>query len=212
MAGRHAAKTSKKPLAIILVAAILVAAVVGGVLFFVFNGKEGNSDNDKATTGTTVAIGTSAEQAQTETASDTETQETAFSAVESTQSAEEEPQAETEADAIVVPTEADEAVSFFNATYIPNGEAVDAETGQSVSLREALGASYSEGVLTFNSDGTFSDSITANANFGSYVVQDNSIKATYADDRNMDITVTQWSDGAPSAFYVNYGGCIIYFG
>lgn len=218
MAGKHAASNSsfdnrKKIIIIVIIALVIAGLITGGIIFFINNQKK----PDAPTTATTVAstqqttavatgnaqTGTSAAQSS---GAETKSQGEAQSSSQTSKSQESVPD-------IVVPTHEGVEVTYFNASYIPNGEAKDVTTGESVSLRDALGTGYAEGALTFNDDGTFTDTVmTGVESSGRYVVQGDSITATYADDRNMEITVTSWSNGAPEQFSVNYGGCIVYFG
>lgn len=221
MAGKHAATPNKgKKVAVIVIIAVLAAALIGGGIFF-FVSMNGKNDKGKKAS---VQVTTVETTAQTQARQQSQTKETGASAKASQGSAQDQTQAQqsaedpgnqstTAAADIVVPTQEGVKVSYFNATFIPNGEAQDAETGNPVSLREALGAGYSEGTITFNDDGTFTDSLTAAGEMtGKYVVQDEKITATYSDDRNMEIKVTSWNDGTPAQFSVNYGGCIVFFG
>ena len=50
------------------------------------------------------------------------------------------------------------------------------------------------------------------ADSGAYGVQGEKIHATYTNDKNMKIEVTEWDDGTPVSFQVIYGDCIVYFG
>ena len=221
MAGKHAASANGgKKAAVIVIIAVLAAALIGGGIFFFVN-MNSQKDKDKntpveITSAETTAQVSTARQSQTSGTKESEkaSQTPAQNQTGAQQSAEDSgSQGTTAAVDIVVPTQEGVKASYFNATYIPNGEAQDAETGNPVSLREALGAGYSEGAVTFNADGTFTDSLTAAGEMtGKYVVQGEKITATYSDDRNMEITVTEWNDGAPSRFSVNYGGCIVFFG
>ena len=103
--------------------------------------------------------------------------------------------------------------SYFNATFIPNGKVDDNLTGGSATLREVFGTGAAEGVLTFNSDGTFKDTlISSESNRGAYVVQDKTIHATYTNDRNMRIEVTEWDGDTPAQFNIQYGDFTVYFG
>lgn len=214
MAGRHAAASSgKKPLIIVIIS-VLAAALIGGGIFFFMN-MNSKSDNKKPVETTTPET-----QTQQTTVADTTGSQSSAKAAQAQTQAPKKPIEDTENTAttsaadIVVPTQAGQEVSYFNATYIPNGEAKDIESGNSVSLREVLGAGYTEGALTFNSDGTFTDTLSAASpdTTGKYVVQGDKITATYASDKNMEITVTSWDNGEPSQFYINYGGCYVYFG
>ena len=67
--------------------------------------------------------------------------------------------------------------------------------------------------FTFNEDGTFKDTlISSESNRGAYVVQDKTIHATYTNDKNMRIEVTEWDGGTPSKFNIQYGDYTVYFG
>lgn len=46
---------------------------------------------------------------------------------------------------------------------------------------------------------------------GAYVVEGEDISATYSNDKNMQISVNEWENGAPKDFVVNYGGYDVYF-
>ncbi len=215
MAGRHAAPAgSKKPVIIIVVAVILTAAAVGAALFFMNGGFSMFGGDDKPTQPATTAPATTAAattQAATE-AVVTQTsdggegsddiQQTTAEAPAPTETA---PQPTTID--IAIPTEDSGEVTYFNATYIPNGQVIDLSTGENVTLRDVFGATYPEGVLTFNDDGTFTDTINASGiDSGAYLVQNGQIKATYVYDRNMNITVTEWNGNTPAEFYIIYGG------
>ena len=217
MAGKHTAQTNKKPVAIIVIIAVIaVGLIVGGIIFFMNNGKSPENTNPVTTTAvfTTQPTFTSVPDSQPQTASEAaQSTEAQTSAPNEGQSSAQETQSPATAQNIVVPTEAQGEVTHFNNTYIPNGRAEDAVTGESVSLRDALGASYAEGALTFNDDGTFTDTIVSGiVSSGRYNVQNDNITAIYSDDHNMEIIVTDWNNGVPVKFSVNYGGCIVYFG
>lgn len=207
MAGRHSQQTkkSKAPVIIVIIAVVLVAAAaVVGVIYFV-NGSFNSADNQE----TTVAVTTAAEQV-TETAIPIPTETTQSSE----QSDDNDDSSSSESQVIAVPTEEEGEITYFNATFIPNGTVVDTVTGNNTSLREVFGSGYNtDGVITFNSDGTFTDSISdSHAKSGAYVVQNESISATYEDDKNMEITVTEWDGDTPVSFYINYAGYNVYFG
>ena len=208
MAGRHAAPTNKrKPLIITIVIIVAVAAIGGGIMFFM------NMKPAPTPKKTPLEVTTASQQPQT-TAAPATTAQSTTAAENASQPSSDAASEETSVsnDDIVVPTQAGQEVTYFNATFIPNGQAKDAESGEKVSLREALGTGYSEGAITFNKDGTFTDKVSSIDNSGKYVVQGEKITATYSSDKNMDITVTEWKDGEPVQFYINYGGCLIYFG
>ncbi len=209
MAGKHSAasKKSKAPVIIIIsvAAAAVIAAAVIAILYF--NGAFGNKDNQQATTAptaTSAAATTVAGTAQTTTA-----QASSTASGSSNQSSQQEIQS-----SVIVPTEESGDITYFNATFIPNGTVVDTYTGANTSLREVFGSGYNtEGVITFNSDGSFKDSVSSDeAMSGGYVVQNEKIIATYSNDKNMEITVTDWDGNVPVSFYITYAGYNVYFG
>lgn len=219
MAGKHSQKSSNTSLIVlIIVAVVLVSALVGGAIFFMNGGlsKPGQQETTSSVASTAgdvttevstqSAVGTEANSSQNETVSQTSTGEYT-SHEESNTHMDDEPID------IAVPTDAGVEVRYFNATYIPNGKVVDNETGSSATLREVFGTGYHDGVLTFNNDGTFKDSLISNeANRGAYVVQDKTIHATYSNDKNMRIEVTEWDGDTPAAFQILYGNYTVYFG
>lgn len=204
MAGRHAAKsTPKKPVIIVVVAVLAVAAVVAVALFL--TNKGGSSDSGSIQP-STIASTTQAENTESATESQTVNNLPDNPPANSEQPAASDVERETEPIDIAIPTEEGSEISYFNASYIPNGEVIDLSTGESVTLRDVFGSTYPGGVLTFNDDGTFTDTISASGvDSGAYLVENGQIKATYVYDRNMDITVTEWNDDVPSAFYIIYG-------
>lgn len=197
MAGRHSTKTSKAP--IIFVIAVIVLIIAVGVTVFFMN--TGNTDVPVTET-----------QPLTTTEQPTENYTQADTTVEATTVPVTEEQgvtsAETVAVDILVPTQEGQEIKYFNATYSPS-KAIDTSTANECSLREVFGSSYSGGVITFNSDGTFVDQIISSR--GAYVVTGEIISATYVNDKNMDITVISWNGDTPSEFVINYGGYDVYF-
>ncbi len=212
MAGKHSQKGSNAPLIIlIIVAVVVVAAVVAGV-FFLMNGGIpgfGNQEQDPTQVITTPTTAISASPStDNQSATTAQNTEAATTAPAETGVSRVEPQID-----VQVPTDEGVPVSYFNATYIPSLTAKDVHTGEEVSLREAFGSNYANSTLTFNSDGTFRDTLTAGeADSGAYVVQGEKIHATYTNDKNMKIEVTEWDNGTPVSFQVIYGDCIVYFG
>lgn len=206
MAGRYSTKKSKAPVIFIISAIAVVVIAVVCIIVFAF--PKGQSDNKAVTTqpastveSTTVESTSSASDSQEETtiAEETTVQAPTTSAKVS------------EPEKVVLPTESDETSSYFSATFSPY-KAVDTSTGEECSLREVFGSSYSGGNITFTSDGSFTDSLSASSvNSGAYAVSGESISATYTNDKNMPITVIQWNGNAPSEFIVNYGGYDVYF-
>lgn len=213
MAGKHLQKQSNKPLVIlIIIAVIVIAAIIGGVIFFMnggmslFKGEEQQSTTVAATT-SAIPESTAAQQAQAETKADNTQEEPAPTEAETGVA----PQ-ESKID-VVVPMEDGVEPTYFNASFIPNGKVEDTTSGQSVTLREAFGQSASDGVLTFNSDGTFRDTlISGEHNQGAYVVQNHIIHATYTNDKNMIIDVVEWDGDTPVRFTVLYGDFLVSFG
>ena len=224
MAGKHSRKGSNKPLIIlIIVAVVVIAAIVAGGIFLMNGGIPGMNNQQEATQvmtnpteATTVAATTAAASEGQTTASPVT--EAATTAPAETGVSRVEPQIDVQVPTdegvpVQVPTDEGVPVSYFNATYIPSLTAKDVHTGEEVSLREAFGTNYANSTLTFNSDGTFRDTLTAGeADSGAYVVQGEKIHATYTNDKNMKIEVTEWDNGAPVSFQVIYGDCIVYFG
>lgn len=202
MAGRHSAKSSNsviKIISIIAVIIIVVVCIVIAVNFFIKNETPSNETVATTQQSTTVV---------TETTSQTEP-ETEVSATEQGVTAD--PSTE-ETQVVVVPTQNGEDVSYFNATYVPY-KAIDTATDTECTLKEVFGSSYAGGVITFNSDGTFSDSLMSSSiSKGAYVVEGETIRATYSNDKNMSISVNGWDGDTPSELVINYGGYDVYFG
>lgn len=204
MAGRHSAKTSKKPIVIIcIVAAVIIIGVICAVIFFNSSSKPANTTSTTTQQTTSTVQSTSVESAQT--------------TLQPTESEQPTTQSETfagetsEVSKVVVPTQGGQEVSYFNATYVPY-KAVDSSTNEECTLREVFGSAFSQGVITFNSDGTFTDSVTSSsANSGAYAVEGDKIVATYTNDKNMSVKVASWEGDTPSELIINYGGYDVYF-
>ena len=204
MAGRHSAKTSKKPIVIIcIVAAVIIIGVICAVIFFNSGSKPANTTSTTTQQTTSTVQSTSVESAQT--------------TLQPTESEQPTTQSETfagetsEVSKVVVPTQGGQEVSYFNATYVPY-KAVDSSTNEECTLREVFGSAFSQGVITFNSDGTFTDSVTSSsANSGAYAVEGDKIVATYSNDKNMSVKVASWEGDTPSELIINYGGYDVYF-
>lgn len=204
MAGRHSVKTSKKPIVIIcIVAAVIIIGVICAVIFFNSGSKPANTTSTTTQQTTSTVPSTTVESAQT--------------TLQPTESEQPTTQSETfagetsEASKVVVPTQGGQEVSYFNATYVPY-KAVDSSTNEECTLREVFGSSFSQGVITFNSDGTFTDSVTSSsANSGAYAVEGDKIVATYTNDKNMSVKVASWEGDTPSELIINYGGYDVYF-
>ncbi len=207
MAGKHSkpGSKSKAPIVIIFVVSVIIlAAAVFAFLFF--NGVFGSKDNKQNTSVPDITVSETTAPAMTAAPQTTATAHDHGSDDQSSESG--------ESNVVVVPTEAEGEISHFNATFIPNGEVVDTVSGNETSLREVFGSGYNtSGVITFNNDGSFSDTIPSEeARTGGYVVQNEKIIATYSDDKNMEITVTEWDGNTPVKFYIVYAGYNVYFG
>ena len=190
-------KKSKAPVVVIIIAAaVLIAAAVFAILYF--NGVFDQNKGDEASSVTTTSdeFGTTAAQGMHgELPPDSQSSE--------------------ESNVVLPPTEAEGDITYFSGTFTPNGKVIDKLTGnENATLREVFGDGYnSNGGITFNNDGTFKDTLrpTSNNN-GGYVVQNEKVIATYSDDKNMDITVTEWDGNTPKSFYVVYADYEVYFG
>ena len=204
MAGRHSAKTSKKPIVIIcIVTAVIIIGVICAVIFFNSGSKPANTTSTTTQQTTSTVQSTSVESAQT-TLQPTESEQptTQFETFAGETS---------EVSKVVVPTQGGQEVSYFNATYVPY-KAVDSSTNEECTLREVFGSAFSQGVITFNSDGTFTDSVTSSsANSGAYAVEGDKIVATYTNDKNMSVKVASWEGDTPAELIINYGGYDVYF-
>lgn len=204
MAGRHSAKSSKKPLVIIcIVAAVIIIGVICAVLFLNSGLNPANTNSTTSQQTTSTVQSTSAESAETTLQSTTSehptTQIETFAGETS------------EVPKVVVPTQSGQTVSYFNATYVPY-KAIDSSTNEECSLREVFGSAFSQGVITFNSDGTFTDSVTSSSvDSGAYAVEGDTIVATYSNDKNMSVKVVSWDGDTPLELIINYGGYDVYF-
>lgn len=112
---------------------------------------------------------------------------------------------------VVVPESSGSKVSYFSKTFTPY-KALDTESGNSCSLKEVFGSSFTSGNIKFNSDGTFTDNMSVSSvNSGAYALTDKKITATYTNDKNMSVSVIEWNGNTPSEISVNYGGYDVYF-
>ena len=204
MAGRHSAKTSKKPIVIIcIVTAVIIIGVICAVIFFNSGSKPANTTSTTTQQTTSTVQSTSVESAQTTLQPTESEQPTTQSEIFTGETS--------EVSKVVVPTKSGQEVSYFNATYVPY-KAIDSSTNEECTLREVFGSAFSQGVITFNSDGTFTDSVTSSsANSGSYAVEGDKIVATYTNDKNMSVKVISWEGDTPSELIINYGGYDVYF-
>ena len=183
MAGRHSAKTSKKPIVIIcIVTAVIIIGVICAVIIFNSGSKPANTTSTTSAQQTTSTVqSASGESAETTVQTTESEQPTTQSEIFTGETS--------EVSKVVVPTKSGQEVSYFNATYVPY-KAVDSSTNEECTLREVFGSAFSQGVITFNSDGTFTDSVTSSSvNSGAYAVEGDTIVATYSNDKNMSVKV-----------------------
>lgn len=204
MAGRHSAKSSKKPLVIICItAAVIIIGVVCAVILLNSGSKPANTNSTTAQQTTSTVQSASAEYAETTLQPATDAQQTTQIETFAGETS--------EVPKVVVPTQSGQEVSYFNATYVPY-KAIDSSTNEECSLREVFGSAFSQGVITFNSDGTFTDSVTSSSvGSGAYAVEGDTIVATYSNDKNMSVKVASWDGDTPLELIINYGGYDVYF-
>lgn len=196
-------KSSKVPIIIFIAAVVVVIAAVICVIVF-SNGNSKPQQKTESTVQTTVASKQQTTAANQQSALTTEPPQQNTSAQQ---------QSDNEnSEKIEVPTiSGEEQGDYFNTTLAPV-RAVDTYTDSECTLKEVFGSSFSGGVFTFNSDGTFSESLSlTSANSGAYAVEGDKIVATYTNDKNIMITVTEWDGDTPTEIVINYGGYDVYF-
>lgn len=198
MAGKHAApSTGAKKTPLIIAIAVALAAAVGTCVFFFVLKPFDNKGDPAAQPAALPSAATAATEPSLEIPTNPRMTEQPAGT--------EEPEPSTTIDMVLPSGEGE--ISHFNGSYVPAHEAEDVATGEKVSLRDLFGTGFSSAVMTFNEDGTFTDTLsTSGKRSGMYNVQDGGIKATYLPDENMDITVTQWDDSGkvPVRYYVIY--------
>lgn len=212
MAGRHSAKTSKKPI-VILITVIAVIVAAGIICAVMLMNTESSSQNQSTTVQQTTAAAKTTQDNSVQTEQTTQVSEQTSVSTQADDQGVKDDKEETSAvqNEVVVPTKGSGEISYFNATYVPY-KAVDTATNTECSLREVFGSAFSNGVITFNSDGTFTDSVTSSAaNYGEYIVEGDEISATYSNDKNMQITASEWDGDTPTELIINYGGYDVYF-
>ncbi len=213
MAGKHSApndKISKTPIIILSVAAVVVIAAVIGLIIFL-NGGKAPKNSDTAAPSTANFVASDILQTESE-------NQTATNAQEQSSQGLQEPDNDSQADSdgngaaeIVVPTKGGTVKSSFNSTYVPYS-ATDSETGEEISLKEVFGSQYTDGVITFNSDGTFTDTLTNSPDYtGAYLVEDDDITMTYTNDKNFFMTVNEWDGDEPADITGHYGDIDVRF-
>lgn len=215
MSGRHAVKSSKKPLIIVICAVVLVAVIAAVIILFMnLSGKNNNSTTTVPSTAVTVTTSESASSTQKTSEAAETSQPSSESGEVSQEPTEQGYTAESSSNdsEIVVPTiSGEEQKPKFSATLIPY-YAKDENTSEEYSLKDLFGSAYSGGGLTFNEDGTFFDGITnSSVNSGAYIVEGDSVVITYSNDKNVIATVTEWNGDVPSEITLNYGGIVVSF-
>lgn len=192
-------KTSKVPLIILIVVLVLVIAAIVFVIFFM------NSSPKQPQTAST-APSTAAQTTLSADASNSQ-------ATQPNQESTSDNNAQQPTEKVVVPTvSGGEQGDFFNATFTPTS-AIDTLTGNSATLKEVFGTSYSGGAYTFNDDGTFSESISlTSVNSGAYAIEGDTLVATYTNDKNIFFEISKWDGDVPSELILrDYGGFDVYF-
>lgn len=183
---------------IIAIIAVCAAAALIIIIINVIIGSVSNQQTETtAATSASESASTAAQTAAPETAADTTAQEPHTHGEEAEQ--------HTTVN-IALPTSGGE-ITHFSGTYVPDGKAEDIATGKAVPMRELFGAGYTGSAITFNEDGTFTDTLVASVpKNGKYNVEDGVITAVYLPDESLDITVTEWDGetGAPVSFCVVY--------
>lgn len=196
-------KNSKAPMIILIVVSIIVVAGIICAIIFLNGNSNPKHPEDLIVETTIVQIltdGTQDTQYQTEGSSDVENHTHAND------------QSQQSSEAVVVPTiSGGEQGNYFSASFSPSS-AVDTFTDTNCSLKEVFGSSYSGGSISFNSDGTFSDNLSlTGASTGAYAVEGGKIVATYTNDKNYIITVSEWNGDVPAEIIINIGGYDVYF-
>lgn len=186
-----------------LIAAVIAAAIIATVIIVITINQ--NKDSGKSGTQETTAAATVSTEPVTQDAQSTTKDLPDAPPATETPIATEEPETMPTID-IALPTEGGE-VTYFSGVYVPDSSAEDISKGTKVSMRSLFGQSYSSGALTFNADGTFTDTLSSTGTAaGAYHVENGEITAVYLPDRQMDITVIDWDgqNNKPFSFYVIY--------
>lgn len=198
MAGNY--QTDKKRTVVITILAVVIAVLIGVSAFFIYSYFSQKDDKKSKNTSSTP---------KEQSSSDISTKDEAKNPVN---------QHITEIPAgtedVTIPTEEIQfdthggEITYFNATYIPHMEVEDLSTGSTVTLRDVFGQESSNGVITFNDDGTFFTNFdSSGAQTGRYQVENREISATYYPDRELNITVTKWNEETkqPAEFTIIVG-------
>lgn len=205
--------SNKKKIIIIVSAIVVIIAAIVLVVFFAFGNK--NKNNNTATS-TAVTTTQSVSTSETTVAQTTDSQ-SSVTAEQSQQSSESSSNAQTSSNsetsqAIIVPTKNGADVQQgFSASFTPY-KAYDEETNSQVELNEVFGSSYRGGSINFSENSTFNETFSAGGtSSGAYVVEGNTITATYTNDKNISISIISKDGNTPTEIMMNYGGYNVYF-
>lgn len=189
--------TKPQTVRLVFAAAGVFAVVAGALLFF-----HAGSHNGTATTTAPAEVTTRSDGELKSTALSATapaTQATAATAVSASA------QWQKEASAPAVDTGG--ASVFFSGVYAPDSRAEDIATGDVVHVRALFGSGYTDGVLTFDSDGAFSDTlVTPEGRTGTYRAEGDNIRLVGLSGQAPEITVTAWKDDGvtPATFCAVY--------
>lgn len=187
---------TKQQIVLLSLAAAGVTAAVAGALLFFFAGSQ-NGTAAPAAPAAVTARSDSEQEAPSVAATAPAAATTAATAV----SASVQVQKETTAAA------ADGESEFFSGVYAPDSRAEDITTGDVVHLRTLFGSVFRNAVLTFGSDGAFSDTlVTPEGCTGTYRTEGEKIRVESSSGRAPEITVTAWKDDGvtPAMFCAVY--------
>ncbi len=202
-------ETKKKPAAVIAVVIILIVIAIAAAVFIYFSNSNKQQPQSLETEPAT-------ETSVTEIVTEQSSRQTSSSVEQTTSDSDQQTQGEENTDngessKIVVPADSDTDSKFFSGEFSPY-KAIDTETKNECSLKEVFGSSYSGGSMKFNSDGTFSDTLSiSSVDSGAYILNNSTITATYTNDKNVTIAVVDWDGDTPAKLIINYGGYDVYF-
>lgn len=199
MNGKYSDK-KLKTVVIIICAAVIAAIAVLCVFLFINLNSSSNTQPTEQTLQTAQSTGSQTQPDMGQTSETTLPPDDSSAEIKETQK-------------VVVPTNNNisDKVYYFSKTFSPY-KAIDSETGDPCPLKEVFGSSYAGGSISFNNDGTFSDTLSiSSVNSGAYAVQGDTIKATYTNDKNVSVNIVQWNGDVPAEISINYGGYDVYF-
>lgn len=209
MPGKYARKDPKqnKTKSVVIALILFLFLIISGITAYVISQ---NINDDTNNTETTVTS-----EVQDVTSIAEETTVIVTNSTESTDILTEPTTAEVEetTEDIVVPgaEDADESLNF--SAEFTAYKAYDITEDRRVSLKEVFGSSYTGDAFVFSDEGTFQDNLISSAkNYGAYVVVDDVIRLTYANDKNSTAEIISQDDYyTPTEIMINYGGYEVYF-